>query len=76
MASTSSGQGYWMTASDGGIFAFGDATFQGSTGGMKLNQPIVAMAGAPGGAGYYLVAKDGGIFAFGAAPFMGSPKLG
>jgi hypothetical protein len=28
MASTSTGTGYWLVASDGGIFAYGDATFQ------------------------------------------------
>ena len=33
MASTPDGQGYWLVASDGGIFAFGDAGFYGSTGG-------------------------------------------
>ncbi len=26
------GKGYWMVASDGGIFAYGDAPFRGSTG--------------------------------------------
>jgi hypothetical protein len=31
-------------ASDGGIFTFGDAKFYGSTGDVKLNQPIVAIA--------------------------------
>ena len=33
MASTPSGDGYWLVASDGGIFTFGDAHFYGSTGG-------------------------------------------
>jgi hypothetical protein len=28
--------GYWMVGQDGGIFAYGDAPFSGSTGGMKL----------------------------------------
>jgi hypothetical protein len=36
--------GYWEVASDGGIFAFGDATFHGSTGGTHPNKPIVGMA--------------------------------
>jgi hypothetical protein len=31
-------------AADGGIFSFGDATFFGSTGAQRLNQPIVGMA--------------------------------
>ena len=63
---------YWLVASDGGIFAFGGASFYGSTGGMHLNEPIVGMAGGPGGAGYWLDASDGGIFAFGDAGFYGS----
>src|SRR5205085_4134434 len=33
MASTATGKGYWLVASDGGIFRFGDAGFYGSTGG-------------------------------------------
>jgi hypothetical protein len=44
MAATPDGNGYWLVASDGGIFSFGDATFEGSTGGMRLNAPIVGMA--------------------------------
>ena len=35
MAPTPSGNGYWLVASDGGIFTFGDATFHGSTGGIR-----------------------------------------
>ena len=64
--------GYWFVASDGGIFAFGDAAFHGSTGALRLNQPIVGMAPTATGAGYWLVASDGGIFAFGDAAFFGS----
>ena len=59
------GGGYWLVASDGGIFAFGDAQFYGSTGSMHLNSPIVGMAAGPGGSGYWLVAADGGIFTYG-----------
>ncbi|HET9050445.1 MAG TPA: hypothetical protein VFO60_02015, partial [Candidatus Dormibacteraeota bacterium] len=57
--------GYWMVASDGGIFPFGNAAGYGSTGGIRLNQPIVGMAKAPRDNGYWLVASDGGIFPFG-----------
>jgi hypothetical protein len=72
MAATPSGAGYWLVASDGGIFAFGDAPFKGSTGAMALNKPIVGMAPTRTGQGYWLVASDGGIFAFGDAGFAGS----
>ena len=44
MAATPSGDGYWMVASDGGVFSFGDAQFYGSEGGTPLNQPVVGMA--------------------------------
>ncbi|HZQ76232.1 MAG TPA: S8 family serine peptidase, partial [Acidimicrobiia bacterium] len=61
------GKGYWLAASDGGMFSYGNATFLGSTGGMALNQPIVGLAATPTGNGYWLVASDGGIFSFGGA---------
>jgi hypothetical protein len=72
MAVTPDGGGYWMVGSDGGIFAFGDAQFYGSTGAMTLNKPIVGMTPTADGKGYWLVASDGGIFAFGDARFYGS----
>ncbi len=75
MAATADGGGYWLVASDGGIFAFGDAPYLGSMGGKPLNAPIVGMAGSgpsAGVSGYWLVASDGGIFAFGTAGFQGS----
>ena len=69
----SCGSGYWLVASDGGIFSFGpQAPFLGSTGDIRLNQPIVGMAGAANRGGYRFVARDGGIFAFGGASFQGS----
>ena len=67
------GQGYWLAASDGGIFNYGpDAPQEGSLGGRHLNKPIVGMATTPDGGGYWLVASDGGIFGFGDAAFQGS----
>jgi SpoIID/LytB domain protein len=61
--------GYWLDASNGGVFSFGGATFQGSAGNLVLNKPIVGMASTPDGGGYWLVASDGGIFSFGDAQF-------
>jgi hypothetical protein len=46
-ASTPDGKGYWLAASDGGVFTYGDAGFFGSHGGSPLNMPIVGMAGTP-----------------------------
>ena len=72
MAATPDGAGYWLVATDGGIFSYGDAQFYGSTGSIHLNQPIVGMASTPDGKGYWLVASDGGIFSYGDAKFFGS----
>ncbi|HEY6379794.1 MAG TPA: alkaline phosphatase family protein [Candidatus Dormibacteraeota bacterium] len=64
--------GYWLVASDGGIFPFGSVCGYGSTGRQHLNSPIVAMATTPTGHGYWLAASDGGIFPFGDAVGYGS----
>jgi hypothetical protein len=66
------GNGYWMVASDGGVFTFGDYQFFGSTGALRLNRPVVGLAATPDRSGYWLVASDGGVFAFGDARFFGS----
>jgi hypothetical protein len=72
MAAKLNQTGYWLVASDGGMFTFGDAGYFGSTGGELLNKPIVGMAATPDGQGYWLVGSDGGIFSFGDATFYGS----
>ncbi|GAC1320668.1 MAG: hypothetical protein NVSMB12_20490 [Acidimicrobiales bacterium] len=68
------GPGYWMVASDGGVFSYGRAGFAGSTGAISLAQPIVALLPTPTGRGYWMAATDGGVFAFGDAPFLGSTR--
>jgi hypothetical protein len=67
-----SGGGYLEVASDGGIFTFGGAAFEGSAGSLHLDAPIVGMAADSATGGYWLVASDGGIFTYGGAPFEGS----
>ncbi|MGD0393606.1 MAG: PQQ-binding-like beta-propeller repeat protein [Acidimicrobiales bacterium] len=68
----SAAPGYWIVATDGGIFSFGGAPYLGSTGSLNLNRPVVGMAATPKRHGYWLVASDGGIFSFGDASFEGS----
>ena len=52
---TRSGNGYWLTATDGGVFTFGDAAFRGSLGSLQLNSPILSITATPSGNGYWLV---------------------
>ncbi len=69
--------GYWLVGADGGIFTFGSAAFYGSTGGLRLQRPVVGITPSADRRGYWLVASDGGIFAFGDSGFFGSlPGLG
>jgi methionine-rich copper-binding protein CopC len=71
-AASASTAGYIVVGSDGGVFTFGSATFEGSMGGQPLNAPVVGIAATPDGGGYWEVASDGGLFAFGDAKFYGS----
>ena len=52
MAATPSGQGYWLVAADGGIFAFGDAAVPRLHGRAAASTPpVVGMAATPVGPG-------------------------
>jgi hypothetical protein len=72
MAATADGKGYWEVRSDGGVFAFGDAKFYGSAGGIHLAKPIIGITATASGKGYWLLASDGGVFSYGDAKFYGS----
>src|SRR5882724_230694 len=48
-AAAASPSGYWMVASDGGIFSFGDAKFYGSTGARPPPPPGGGWVGVGGG---------------------------
>ena len=84
---TANHAGYWLVASDGGIFTFGDASSIGSIPGLglplrvfqseEIECPIVGMVPTTDGGGYFMVASDGGVFTFGDAKFEGScPGIG
>jgi hypothetical protein len=64
--------GYRMLAADGGVFDFGGQQFYGSTGNIRLAQPVRAGVNTCSNAGYWFVAGDGGVFSYGDAVFHGS----
>ena len=66
--------GYWLVASDGGIFNYGSARFFGSAGGTPLPAPVVGMAATPTRRGYWLATADGDVLPFGDARSRGSMK--
>jgi hypothetical protein len=73
IASSGTG-GYWLAATDGGVFSFG-ARFWGSAGSLDLAAPVTAIAAAPSGGGYWLLGADGGVFAYGQATYYGATPL-
>ncbi len=71
---SSDNKGYFMVASDGGVFAFGDAKYSGSCvsiGG--CGGPAVAVMPDASGKGYWLATSNGNVFAFGDALNYGYP---
>jgi len=69
IAVTPSGHGYWVMTDNFGVFAFGDAVFQGSAGSVGRT-PAVAIVANPAGSGYWEVTADGAVYGFGAPPFL------
>jgi hypothetical protein len=74
MAASPDGKGYWLVASDGGVFAFGRAGYQGSVPGQGLASevPLVAIVPTRDGQGYWLTGADGSLYAYGTATYPGS----
>jgi hypothetical protein len=66
--------GYLMVASDGGVFAFGDAHFAGSCPGIGgcLGAAVAVMPDATG-KGYWLITQSANVYTFGDAPYLGGP---
>jgi hypothetical protein len=74
MVPSNDGGGYFMVAADGGVFAFGDAKFEGSCPGIGgcSGAAVAVMPGASGN-GYWLVTATGHVYAFGDAVNYGQP---
>ncbi len=68
------GGGYFMVASDGGVFAFGDARFAGSCPGIGgCSGAAVAVMPDSSGNGYWVVTQTGHVYSFGDARYYGAP---
>jgi hypothetical protein len=74
MVPSADGGGYFMVASDGGVFAFGDARFAGSCPGIGgCAGPAVAVMPDATGNGYWVVTQNGLVYTFGDALYFGAP---
>jgi hypothetical protein len=74
MVPSSDDHGYFMVARDGGVFAFGDAQFEGSCPGIGgCSGAAVSVLPDASGHGYWLVTTSGNVYTFGDAPDEGSP---
>jgi hypothetical protein len=63
--------GYWIVTAEGGTYAFGEAPFLGSLGGIPISAPIVFGSSTPSGEGLYLLGRDGAVYAWGDAKYAG-----
>jgi hypothetical protein len=69
MVPSPDGAGYFMVGADGGVFAFGDARYEGSCPALPhgCDAPAVAVMPDASGHGYWLVTASGSVYAFGDA---------
>ena len=75
MVPSADGGGYFMVAADGGVFAFGDAKFEGSCPGIGgCSGAAVAVMPDASGNGYWLVTATGHVYAFGDAVNYGATR--
>lgn len=79
IASTPSGNGYWVCKPDGSIWSYGDAQYL-----YGLNHPkqllvagdtVTGFASHPTSQGYWISTASGAVYAFGAAAYHGGPNV-
>ena len=63
-----SGLGYWLLGTDGSVYTFGNAPFEGAAvGHLPAGTAAVAIAASASGSGYWIIASDGEVLGFGDA---------
>ena len=75
MAARPQDDGYWMTASDGGIFTFGHASFHGSGASQTRAAETVSITASTTGLGYVLLLADGWVLPFVGGVLAAGPSL-
>ncbi len=70
------GDGYWIVAYDGGVFAFGAAPANLTQIGGDPVERITSGSAWPDGEGLLLMGEDGGVFALGTARYQGRVYYG
>ena len=71
IATTPSGEGYWLMEARGEMHPFGDAPAVGSPA-LPPNEYAISLARTPTGKGYWIATQVGGVYALGDAEFFGS----
>jgi len=72
MASTPSGNGYWLLRADGRVMPFGDAVKRGAV--TTGNTEVVGMSPTSNGGGYWMVTRSGRVLSFGNATDYGDAR--
>ena len=75
MAPTPDGKGYWLVASDGGVFRLRERRLRGLDGRGRARVAGDRDRIDPDGKGYWFASADGTVFAFGDAGYFGSGKF-
>ena len=81
IASSPSGNGYWILHPDGSVYAYGDAKYFGGLnpgapvggGTLPAGQTAISIESHPGGEGYWILSSSHQVYAFGAAGYHGAP---
>jgi hypothetical protein len=72
MATTPTGNGYWLLNAEGRVYHFGDALWRGTIRDVPHSGFAWAITPTVSGKGYWIATTSGGVFSFGDATFHGS----
>jgi hypothetical protein len=70
IAATADGLGYVLVLTDGDVYAFGNAGYNGAPS-LPAGSKVAGVAGTPDGHGYWIVTASGAVYGFGDAHYHG-----